>query len=109
MAGKMRTEKRRLPTMATATVGKDDQRIRAEMGLSIADGGLPQQRAAWQHCKGILGRRGAIVARILCGSGIPQLTREPAPVSHAVDGVPKPYAYRKRPTCKGIIVHRQVP
>src|SRR5215467_15152644 len=78
MAAQMRTEKGRLPAPSSAAVRKDNQRVRSRLRCGSANSHLAPWGVFGRICERVLHRRVEVLARVLRGCRIPDITRKPA-------------------------------
>src|SRR6266852_1446172 len=78
MAAQVGAKKRGLPPATSTAMGKNDQWVGSGLCRSMAYSHLAPWRAARRNREDVLGCRGDILARVLRGRGIPDLTSKQA-------------------------------
>src|SRR2546428_14143055 len=78
VAAEVSTNERGRPSVPAAGMREDDQRKGSGLGCGVADSHLAPRCVAWWDREGVPGSRRNIMAGVLRGGGIPDLTREQA-------------------------------
>src|ERR1700687_910375 len=103
MAGQMGTKKGRLSPATSTAMGKNDKGGGARLYRSMAYSHLVPWRAARRNCEDVLGCRHDILARVLRGRRIPDLTSEQA-VPRRIQRMDRTHTNRKSTPSKRIVL-----